>query len=195
MKTIYYLSLAIFFSIAIATNIQAQTYSGYDPEMPTQPAIVFKNTSLNALAFLWHFGIGDSTNNQEHPSYTYPNAGEYEVTLIAISSQGERDTVSKVIKVEQCFAVDVKENTAEVQHHTYPNPAFDQLTFNWQGLDISDTYRLKIFNNIGQVVQDIPDIRKAVKTIDVSSLWRGVYYYSLNDERGKQVLTGRFLKN
>ncbi len=223
MKTNYFL-LFLCINCLIVFSIQAQHYHGYDPELSSQPeqmldlidfqanesiipvaaqyqynihclTAVFKNTSLNAAAFLWHFGIGDSTNNQEHPSYTYPEAGDYEVTLIAISDKGSRDTVTKVIQVYNCYPVGVtNQQPAFKEHRIYPNPSHQQLTFDWQVLDIFNSYTLQIFNIKGQKILQELDISQSTTTIDIAALRAGTYYYTLTNQQNKRLLSGRFIK-
>lgn len=45
-------------------------------------AITFINNTTNATEFLWKFGNGD-TSTTRHPIYTYKQAGNYPITLIA----------------------------------------------------------------------------------------------------------------
>ncbi|WMN12900.1 DUF4958 family protein [Marivirga salinae] len=49
--------------------------------------IDFTNTSQNAVSYTWDFGDG-STSNEENPSHTYNDDGEYEVVLTATNSDG-----------------------------------------------------------------------------------------------------------
>jgi PKD repeat protein len=54
--------------------------------------IVFTNNSTNAEEFLWNFGDGE-TSTEENPSHEYEQGGDYDVTLKAY---GEDDTNSIV---------------------------------------------------------------------------------------------------
>jgi gliding motility-associated-like protein len=57
------------------------------------PGIVqFQNASQNAVTYKWDFGDGQ-TSTQQAPSHTYKLAGFYDVTLIAINSNGCSDTL------------------------------------------------------------------------------------------------------
>jgi PKD repeat protein len=47
----------------------------------------FTNLSQNATSYLWNFGNG-VTSTQTNPTYTYPNSGNYVVTLSSINSCG-----------------------------------------------------------------------------------------------------------
>ena len=47
--------------------------------------VTFNNVSLNASSYHWDFGVADSTNdttNVFQPTYTFPEAGTYTITLI-----------------------------------------------------------------------------------------------------------------
>ncbi len=52
----------------------------------------FTNVSLNATSYQWNFGNG-ATSTLANPSYTYNNAGNYTVTLIATNASGCSDTL------------------------------------------------------------------------------------------------------
>jgi len=53
----------------------------------------FTNHSSNASSYVWYFGDGTSSQF-ENPSHTYTSAGIYNVSLVAISSNGCRDSLS-----------------------------------------------------------------------------------------------------
>ena len=57
--------------------------------------VQFVNKSINAKAYLWDFGDGD-TSSQSNPNHIYPSQGAYTVTLIAESCFNSNfDTISK----------------------------------------------------------------------------------------------------
>lgn len=60
--------------------------------------ISFFNTSSNAVDFLWDFGDG-SISNQQNPVHTYSTPGIYTVTLIAENTIGQTDSYSLNIYV------------------------------------------------------------------------------------------------
>jgi len=85
----------------------------YSPKPVTilTPDVHFSNTTYasgGTTSYLWNFGdsltLAD-TSNVNNPVYTYQNAASYNVSLIAISANGCRDTISKVIIVEEDFAI------------------------------------------------------------------------------------------
>lgn len=63
----------------------------------------FVNTSIGGMTYLWNFGDG-VTSTQENPSHTYTSSGEYEVSLISTESFSCKDTIKKIIYVEQAIA-------------------------------------------------------------------------------------------
>lgn len=67
----------------------------------TQPS-VFNNTSTlssgNILYYSWDFGNGNG-NNSVNPVYTYPNDGEYHVTLTATTDKGCINDTSMMVRV------------------------------------------------------------------------------------------------
>lgn len=63
-----------------------------------QSSINFNNTSEEANNFLWDFGDG-STSIEENPSHTFSSAGDYEVTLYADPGSVCGDTITKTVSI------------------------------------------------------------------------------------------------
>lgn len=65
-------------------------------------AIAFNNTSTissgSITNYAWNFGNGN-TSNAVSPLYSYPLAGTYQVTLVATTNNGCKDSVSKSVTV------------------------------------------------------------------------------------------------
>jgi len=57
--------------------------------------VAFTNSSTGASSYLWSFGTG-ATSNLVNPSYTYNAMGTYDVSLIAISSNNCKDTLTQI---------------------------------------------------------------------------------------------------
>jgi len=67
-------------------------------------SLMFTNTSLNATSFLWLFPGGDpNTSTEENPTVTYNSTGVFSVTLTAVNSNGEDNTITlaQYITVEE----------------------------------------------------------------------------------------------
>jgi gliding motility-associated-like protein len=62
----------------------------------TIPATVtFTNTSSGATSYVWIWGDGTPNGTTTSPTHTYTTAGSYTVKLVAINSNGCRDTMTK----------------------------------------------------------------------------------------------------
>ncbi len=59
----------------------------------------FTSSSVNADSLFWDFGSG-STSTATNPSHTYPTAGNYTVTLIAVNDCGNSDTL--ILNITVC---------------------------------------------------------------------------------------------
>ena len=63
--------------------------SGFDVAVNCTEA-VFTSTSQNATSYLWEFGDGN-TSTQENPTHTYGDAGQYNVKLTVTNTVGSND--------------------------------------------------------------------------------------------------------
>ncbi|MDO5759944.1 MAG: gliding motility-associated C-terminal domain-containing protein [Bacteroidota bacterium] len=96
--------------------------------------ISFENLSRGD-SFLWNFGDGTTSSSSSYsPTHTYQNAGTYQVTLIANSSNGCRlsDTIIKnvIILGDTSYYIDSIETCASV-------PIQIGINFNYYGDDVS----------------------------------------------------------
>jgi PKD repeat protein len=60
--------------------------------------VTFTNTSKNATSYMWDFGDGGSST-EENPVYTYSADGDYTVTLTAMDDNGNSDETSQVVTI------------------------------------------------------------------------------------------------
>lgn len=60
--------------------------------------VTFSNASKDAQSFAWTFGDGNSSTDIS-PTHTYEDYGDYEVKLVATSSDGSTDEVTKTVSV------------------------------------------------------------------------------------------------
>ncbi|MDN3688840.1 PKD domain-containing protein [Cyclobacterium jeungdonense] len=58
------------------------------------------------VTYLWNFGTG-ATSTEANPSYTFVDAGDYEVTLTVTDAQGATDNASIQIAVEEAVMIPV----------------------------------------------------------------------------------------
>jgi len=76
------------------------------------PAVQFQNTSTGATSYVWTFGEG-GMSNEENPIYEYDQNGTYTVTLVATNDCGSTTIIQEVevlaIAPSPSFASDVRE--------------------------------------------------------------------------------------
>lgn len=65
---------------------------------PAPQEIIFTNNSQNAVSYLWDFGDG-ATSEEENPTHIYESAGEYEITLTATGADGATKTKTASIEL------------------------------------------------------------------------------------------------
>ncbi|MFN8712825.1 MAG: gliding motility-associated C-terminal domain-containing protein [Bacteroidota bacterium] len=58
--------------------------------------VIFTDQSTGAVAWLWEFGVG-GTSTDQNPTHSYPAAGEYSVTLIITSAGGCVDSITSIV--------------------------------------------------------------------------------------------------
>jgi gliding motility-associated-like protein len=131
-----------------------------NPATTNNPVVEFTDLSNGASSWEWHFEEAGSSMSQ-NPSITFPDvAGSYNIMQIAISDQGCRDTVEKVLNINQEQLIFVP-NAITPDGDTYNEVFKPYMT----GIDIYD-YHLTIFNRWGEIV---------FESYDLSKGWNGTY--------------------
>ena len=134
--------------------------------------------------------------------------GKDTITTYTFYSDTEKEAISIVtvdnIDNDQVEAVEYKDNGVQTSMRyvdtgkpdliAYPNPAIDNVRVDFLNLP-SSTYTLKIYNILG-----IPVLEKKYaisgnrsEKINLSSLRKGTYLYSLANENGKIISTKRLM--
>ncbi|MES2763072.1 MAG: PKD domain-containing protein [Bacteroidota bacterium] len=129
--------------------------------VPTSP-VTLTNLSANAVSYYWDFGDGNSST-EHSPSYTYQNAGEYQIYLVASNVYGCVDTFNLPNKI-----IAELESSVEIPNAFSPNPnggnggAFGNNDVNndvfhpvLRGID---KYELNIFSRWGELLFVSKDI-------------------------------------
>jgi len=129
--------------------------------VPTNP-VVCTNLSSGAVSYNWNFGDGN-TSTETSPSYTYQEAGEYQIFLIAKNVHGCVDTFNLPSKI-----VAELESTIEIPNAFSPNPnAGNGGTFSTTDTNNDvfhpvlkgiDKYELNIFSRWGELLFVSKDI-------------------------------------
>jgi hypothetical protein len=117
----------------------------YDVASEVHPDISFFNETELAVSYLWDFGDGE-TSTDENPVHHYKAIGEYNVVLQATSKFGCVDTASSVVKIIP-FTLSTP-NAFRPDSDIPENKVFLPITL---GIN-PEKYKLRIFNRVGSTV-------------------------------------------
>ncbi|MFK8044432.1 MAG: PKD domain-containing protein [Crocinitomicaceae bacterium] len=124
-----------------------------------ETSIEFNNSSTNATFWLWDFGDGN-TSNEENPSHVYANAGIYQVTLISGNGVDCNDSSKRTLGINEQIQVFVP--NAFTPGNGGPN---DNWTFSILGVDVYN-FTLTVYNRWGELIWE---------SHDPNSSWNGKY--------------------
>jgi PKD repeat protein len=104
--------------------------AGFTPNVASN-TVNFDNTSTGALAYVWDFGDGNGSDEEE-PTHTYENSGDYTCQLIAINECGN-DTLEVEIEItaEANAAFFVQEDTICVMDTAFFNSLSNTENIQW----------------------------------------------------------------
>ena len=97
---------------------------GYSVSPEDYLTIKFNNGSSSATDYQWNFGDGNSSTDKE-PTNTYPEIGEYQVTLIASDKLGVESTVTNTVLVVEPAAILPVVQEAGFEDGTLPDGSGD----------------------------------------------------------------------
>ncbi|MCX6233897.1 MAG: PKD domain-containing protein [Bacteroidetes bacterium] len=115
------------------------------------------NTSQNALSYFWDFGDG-SFSYMENPTHVYPDAGEYELRLVAYNDC-EPDTAVEYITVYHHYEIDFDYTCGDLRVSFVMNTSSDYDSFIW---DFGDGIQ-SILENPVHIYQDFGEYEVTVK--------------------------------
>jgi len=149
--------------------------------------VVFTNASQNANSYLWDFGDG-TTSTDENPTHVYPWTPDsvllYTATLTAYNSCGDNEFVNDGIRVGQLVSVSEIDLASMIS--VYPNPnngvfnvvvkTDEAATMNIEVLDVRGS--LVYTNSFGTVNGEVN------RTINLEGAAQGIYFVkvTLNGE-------------
>ncbi len=140
-----------------------------DATFSTEDDIVtFTNISTNATSYLWLFGDGQSSNEQ-NPVHDYLD-GDFEATLIA---GNECDTDTHYLNISILTAThDASYNSGIT---IYPNPSDGALTIS---LENEGKSSIKMYSATGELVFDKKHLNR-IERIDLKNVSNGIYFLSV----------------
>jgi len=134
------------------------------------------NLSTGAGNYFWSFGNG-ANSQEETPSYTYPAAGTYTVTLTASSSDG--NCSDQAVTTVTVLVTSVEEQL--VTFRSGPNPVADA----WSYVCEAPVRAVAVHDALGRRVVHLRPTGDAHSgTLDVSGLPAGVYAVCLETDAG-----------
>ncbi len=98
--------------------------------------VTFTHNTPDATTFQWRFGASEGGSIEPNPSYTYAQAGAYQVELITENAQGCRDTLIKSIEVApkpvSAFSPSAEFNCGFPAQLTLSNQSTGAIRFEWR---------------------------------------------------------------
>lgn len=139
--------------------------------------VTFNNSSANATHYVWNYGNG-VTDTLPNPVYTYPNAGTYQVQLIADNGCGLSDTITQTVIINAGLSIDNQIfNTLNI----FPNPASQTLFIE------GDFEEIRIIDALGK-----SEIFAHTNRISLEKMPKGLYF--VEAKKKGQVWNGKFVK-
>ncbi len=86
----------VIFLLSACSKKPSASFSTDKTSVEVEQTVTFTNTSENGSKYLWDFGDG-STSEEESPSHTYQNVGNYTVKLTAYNSNKKKSSDKSLI--------------------------------------------------------------------------------------------------
>ncbi len=147
-----------------------------------QNNVAITNASLNADAYYWDFGDGQ-TYSGNTTSHTYLTTGTFTVKLIAYRGCSS-STVSHTVSITS-VGID-QANIALTAMNPYPSPANDVIIFGTS--EVKKAFVYTLYNMEGMEMMQGRSV--SGKEISVAMLPTGVFFYVLNDD--ENIFRGKF---
>jgi len=148
----------------------------------------FTNSSSNANTYLWDFGDGN-TSVEENPSFTFLASDVvYPVTLVTTNNCGS-DTFTTNVNFTTVWVLTPEQTELTLM----PNPFRDNLNIRIK-LPREEMVHVHVFNMVGQLVYQSSFIagNETYKSLDLTDLPAGIY--SVSFESGRVGITRKVIK-
>ncbi|MCX7861388.1 MAG: M14 family zinc carboxypeptidase, partial [Bacteroidales bacterium] len=130
--------------------------------------VYFTNLSTNANSYLWYFGDGTQSTD-ENPIHTYSANGDFNVTLIATNLCGS-DTLVYLVTIDYNYTAEIKKESVLI----YPNPFSTQLKLSSE----DEMFEVRIYNPLGSLIL-LQKVNAKQCTIRTEKLTKGTYTIEL----------------
>ncbi len=163
-STNYGIPVTIESSPAVSVSISASS----EFVLITNASVDFTSTSTNAESYMWDFGDGNSSTEQ-NPTHTFTEEGTFDVSCIAFNASCS-DTSYLTILVDGTVGFNINQ---EQTINLFPNPTSDFLSV--EGLIKGE---MKIYNSMGQLVFQ-KEINEGTP-LSLNQLSKGFYIVEIN---------------
>jgi len=166
-------------------NVAATPTAGFSYSSSSL-TVDFMNLSSNATTYLWDFGDGN-TSTENNPTHTYATAGTFDVTLLASYMNCEDyETLPVTVPL-----VGYEETADKSEIRIYPNPNSGIFTLDpgrYTGIK-----KIGIFTASGKCISDdiVRDGNNAMPVLMALELESGIYYLRL--ETGNEVFLKKII--
>jgi PKD repeat protein len=154
------------------SSLPVVDFNANKTEISAGDEVVFECKSKgNPTSREWSFPGGfPSSSTEKNPVIKYDNPGTYKVLLTVRNNFG---TDTKVIEDFITVKEDFSGTDTELNIKVYPNPAVSQLNLeiDYEG----EPAFVQIINPYGTIYKEF-NVEQQQKSVDVSSLPKGVYY-------------------
>ena len=141
--------------------------------------VTFTNTSANSISWLWNFGDG-TTSAEQNPTHVYATVGTYTVTLTSYNVNCSASVTSITVVIASGVGVDDLQ-LADYRLQIFPNP--NEGKFVVQIADcpgcLAKIENLTVMNVLGEKVFERSAIREQSLSIDLSKHPKGIYFVKI----------------
>jgi len=166
----------------------------FDTATHSYALLLDSTVQQNAVSYTWAFGNGDTTT-EYFPSYTYADAGDYEVCLTVVEADGQACTGCQLVTIDSSgttvsvipFGISGIATPPRFSRSlsVFPNPANAHATVRLEALH-QGVVRINVLNTTGAVVKTVfINAQKGTNnlSLDLHELPQGLYLLQLNDGR------------
>jgi PKD repeat protein len=150
--------------------------------------ISFTSNSINAVSYLWDFGDGN-TSTQQNPTHVYTSTGTYNVRLIIFNSNNSCSRKATETVVVTTTGIDDIEAAA---FSIAPNPANNELRIS-SPLFQTEKFSITVTDVQGRVLYHQGSLPKEEQRINITYLPPALYFISIANSKDIRFNT-RFLK-
>lgn len=162
-------------------NLEKWNVGAFDPTAAfeyeiNESTVLFTNNSTNAEGYLWDFGDG-ITSQEQNPQHDFTGTGPFTITLTVTncSRQNATKQIISTLNVPVFYEQDFR---------VYPNPTSQKWTIKSNNKIINS---VEIFDALGKTILSYSP-NKINDTIDASSFVNGLYFVKISSENTTNTL-------